>query len=194
MQPIGFKLLRDSDNAVMKEWGGTVGHLPDVPNPITLPNGDHVCGLQVGSGVFGYTLVSWMMDDPGPPPHTETLEKCLPSSELTPMKTIVSYQIVRRTLDEQKQAVKNEAQRRILAITGKPDILSSHSKQLNALMRASEITNKLALTGSITPEEVAESEILRGLATSIKAIREKSDVIEAMSPIPLDFSQDSYWT
>lgn len=63
--------------------------------------------------------------------------------------------------------VKAECQRRIIAYTGGGDITGSLAKQINA-------------GGAMQPE--------------IDRLRAKSNEIEAMSPIPIDFRQDHYWT
>jgi hypothetical protein len=91
------------------------------------------------------------------------------------------------------QDVKMEAQRRIIALTGAGDLQSCLIKQLNANMRANEMNDKRVSGDTLTPEEEAEATALRGLADGIKAIRAASNVIEAMSPIPDDFADDSYW-
>ncbi len=91
--------------------------------------------------------------------------------------------------------VKDEAQRRIIVRTGAPDLTICLTKQLNALMRATELNNIKLDNGVWTAEEAAEAAVLKQLADDIKLIRAKSDEIEAMSPIPLDYAvNDSYWT
>lgn len=89
--------------------------------------------------------------------------------------------------------VKAEAQRRIISLTGAPDLQSCLIKQLNANMRANELNDKRLSGSELNTEEAAEAAALRGLAESIKSIRAVSNVIEAMSPIPADFSDDAYW-
>jgi len=88
--------------------------------------------------------------------------------------------------------IKAEAQLRILAITGAPDLTSGIIKQLNANMRANEL-NDYRHTRPLTTEEQAEAAALRGLATAIKAVRTRSNEIEAMTPIPTDYTADSLW-
>ena len=82
------------------------------------------------------------------------------------------------------QEVKAEAQRRIYEIL--PDW-----KQRNLTARAAELALKGA--GSWTPDEQAEVAAGQALWDKIKAVRAASDVIEAMDPIPLDYTDDSYW-
>ena len=89
--------------------------------------------------------------------------------------------------------VKAEAQRRIIALTGKTTLQDCMIKQFNALMRAGQLTDKRVNVGALTAEEETEAARLRALADQIKAIRAASDAIEAMSPIPADYAADSRW-
>lgn len=64
---VGYKLVDDKTDAVIKSWGGVWNVLPDVPNIIVLPNGDRVHCPSLNVSYGGYTLVEWMMDEPPPP-------------------------------------------------------------------------------------------------------------------------------
>ncbi len=64
------------------------------------------------------------------------------------------------------EMVKAECQRRIIAYTGGGDVIGSLAKQINA-------------GGTMQPE--------------IDRLRSKSNEIEAMDPIPMDFRSDTYW-
>lgn len=94
---------------------------------------------------------------------------------------------------EEIKAVKNEAQRRIVLRTGATDFNSCIVRQLNASMRATELVNKKSDGGTLTQEEQAESIALQSLANDIKAIRYASNLIEAMDPIPSDYTDNKYW-
>jgi hypothetical protein len=131
--------------------------------------------------------------DPGPPLSNADLETVARAAVIEADRVLMRYVVTRRPLDEQKQAVKTEAQRRIVALTGKVSIIDCMIKQSNANMRASELNDKRISGGTLTEAEEAEAAQLRGLAAAIKAIRAKSNDIEAMDPIPLDFAADSYW-
>lgn len=65
MDLIGYKLVEDISGTVVREWGGTFGQCPGIPNPVVLPvNGEHVCGWVPGSSVNGYTLTEWRAVSP----------------------------------------------------------------------------------------------------------------------------------
>ena len=83
--------------------------------------------------------------------------------------------------------IKNEAQRRIIALVGAPTLDRCFAKQLNALMRASELNAK----ETWTPAEEAEAAQLQAMADAIKAIRAKSNDLELT--LPSDFYNDSHW-
>lgn len=66
MERIGYRLI-DKRGNIAKEWGGSFGNVPGIPNPLVLPNGDQVCGAVLDGTYDGYTLVSW---DAERPPQT----------------------------------------------------------------------------------------------------------------------------
>lgn len=63
---VGYKLIKIEDNAVIEQWGGLWGQCPGIPNPVVLPNGDHVHAPSLDTDYQGYKLVMWEMDPPAP--------------------------------------------------------------------------------------------------------------------------------
>ena len=86
--------------------------------------------------------------------------------------------------------VRKEAQRRIIALSGANNLMSCIIKQLNALMRATELAD-IKTSRKLTSEESAESDALRRLATVIKAVRAASNAME--SGPPDDYLSDDRW-
>jgi hypothetical protein len=84
-------------------------------------------------------------------------------------------------------AVKTEARRRIVARY--PDW-----KQANMLARGLELQDIFRRVGAWTAAEQAEAAALDAAWAWIKAIRQVSDSIEAMQPIPADFAANVRWT
>lgn len=104
-------------------------------------------------------------------------------------------QTVLDTWDPNKPAIadiKAEAQRRIIALTGAADLQSSMIRQMNALMRASEITNKIATGELLTAAETVDATQLKLMASAIKAIRTRSNALEA--ELPNDYTADARWS
>lgn len=132
--------------------------------------------------------------DPGPPSCNAALEAVSQIIEITPEAVTVVYTVARRPLAEQQQAIKAECQRRIIALTGTTDLMDCIIKQSNANMRANEFNDKRSNGDVLTQAEEAEAVALRGLADAIKALRAKSNEIEAISPIPADFDADASWS
>lgn len=132
--------------------------------------------------------------DPGEPAYNSDLETLTRSTDITPDAVRVVYTVTRRDLDAQKQAVKRECERRIIAMTGATDVISCIIKQANANMRANELNDKRLAGESLSAEEMSEAQALRNLAEAIKALRAKSNDIEALSPIPLDYTDDQVWS
>lgn len=67
---VGYKLIEVATGNVVESLGGEWGKCPEIPNPLVLPNGDHVCGANYGESFHGYRLDAWEMDEPAPSPKT----------------------------------------------------------------------------------------------------------------------------
>lgn len=83
------------------------------------------------------------------------------------------------------EMVKAEASRRIIAIC--PEWM-----QRNLTAQAAQLAKKGE--ANWTPEEHAAWDAGEALWNQIAAIRAKSDLLEAMDPIPMDYTLDMYWT
>lgn len=83
--------------------------------------------------------------------------------------------------------VKREAERRILAVM--PEY-----QQRNALALFAETVQTHGVDPANWPGPLqATNAAIMGAWGAIKAIRAKSDAIEAMDPIPADFTADAHW-
>ena len=131
--------------------------------------------------------------DPGSPAYNAALETVTQSTEITSSAVTWVYTVKRRSLEVQQQAVKQECQRRIIALTGAIDIIGCMLKQSNANMRANELNDKRIGGGVLTEAEAGEAAALRNLAVAIKALRAKSNEIETLDPIPIDYASDARW-
>lgn len=88
--------------------------------------------------------------------------------------------------------VRREAQRRIISMMGSHTLDDCIVKQLNLAMRATELVNKRASGTELTADETAEAAALQSVASAIKDIRAKSNLLEPNPPA--DYAADSYWT
>lgn len=64
MQIVGYKLIEDATGKTVNQWGGEYGFCPGFPNPLFLPNGDHVHAGSVNVSYSGFTVVPWEMEKP----------------------------------------------------------------------------------------------------------------------------------
>ena len=80
--------------------------------------------------------------------------------------------------------VKSEAERRIL-------LISPLYRQLNDIRRAAEISSKAK--SKRTNSEAEEFTEIQRINAQIDHIRTRSNEIEAMDPIPVDFTDDQHW-
>lgn len=83
------------------------------------------------------------------------------------------------------EEIKAEAYRRIVAIC-------PEWRQRNLTAQAALLSKKGE--ANWTPEERAAWDAGEALWNQIAAIRAKSDLLEAMNPIPVDYALDTYWT
>lgn len=82
------------------------------------------------------------------------------------------------------EGVKNEAYRRIVAIV-------PEWKQRNLTAQAAQLAEKGR--ANWTAEELAAWNAGQVIWDQVAAIRAKSDALEAMSPIPVDYKDDRWW-
>lgn len=85
------------------------------------------------------------------------------------------------------ERVKAEANRRIVAIC-------PEWKQRNYIATDLTFTKIIQAGGTLTAEQEAARSTMESVWATIQGIRAKSDEIEAMTPIPQDFTSDSYWS
>ncbi len=136
--------------------------------------------------VDGGLLVRPFIDE-GEPTHNSELEYVTSEFVITQEAVTKTYNVVRRSINIQKLAVKNEARRRILEVY--PEWM-----QANMTARAVELQDLYRQNDELTPEQQAEQNALLAAWAWIKGIRTFSNAIENMEPIPSDFTDDSYWT
>ena len=84
------------------------------------------------------------------------------------------------------EEVKAEAGRRIL-------LVCPEWKQRNHI--ATDLTYEKIIRGGgiLTEEQESDRLVIEGVWSDIQGIRSKSNDIESMSPIPADYTDDSYW-
>lgn len=103
----------------------------------------------------------------------------------------IQYVVIDKTQEQIAQynlkmvkKVKEEAHRRIVQ-------LAPEWKQINLLARSTELI-KIGKQ-NWTSEQQQEAFLIETIWNKIKHIRSKSDQLEAMNPIPEDFTNDEYW-
>jgi len=89
-------------------------------------------------------------------------------------------------LVEQKAAVKAECRARILA-------RYPEWKQTNIIARSVELQDIWRTAGGWTKAEAAEADAIKSIWAWVKSVRSASDALEAMTPIPSDYTDNKYW-
>lgn len=176
---VGYKLINQS-NAVIQSWGGTWGQCPGVPNPVILPTGEHVHGGGLGDMGSGYTLVAWEMEHP--PATTDN---------------VILERERRLALGFDYNFGDSRGTHRIGTAPQDMNGWDEVSKVASAMVVLGQPTATISITtntGSVTVTAMEWQQILIAAAQFRRPIWTKSFQLEAMSPIPADYTNDSYWT
>lgn len=129
-----------------------------------------------------------------PPVHDPKLSVLRKTGWLvTDTSVAVIYETVPHAREIVVLEVKAEAQRRIVALTGATDIVAAIIKQLNALMRSTKLVNAKAEGKPLSDAQKAEATQLEAFSDAIELIRRRSNELEAMDPIPNDFTDNKWW-
>lgn len=153
-----------------------------LPGRVQWPSGNTVSPPVVGMEDGDFRIVEVLDTDVAPTTYHDQSgsSQSLDGNQLTISRSFTAARTP--SLEE----VKEEARRRILDLV-------PEWKQVNLTARAVELQDIYRVNGAWTTEEQAEHDALVAAWAEIKAIRTKSDEIEAMNPVPLDFRDDSYW-
>lgn len=121
--------------------------------------------------------------DPGPPAYRRELHRLSTNIVVERDRVLVTHEVV--PLATQKDAVKAEARRRILAAY-------PEWQQANMTARGVELL-QIQVARGLSDRERAEVAALQEAWDWIKAVRVTSDTIEALDPIPDDYDDDERW-
>lgn len=127
-----------------------------------------------------------------PPYNRDTEHLVQAEPALVDGKWVRGWVVVSLTAEELAQrraamveGVKREASKRILSI-------APEWKQRNMLARSAELLR--IGEANLTQEQRDEVLAIELIWETVQMIRAKSDIIEAMDPIPPDYTDDTYWT
>lgn len=104
-------------------------------------------------------------------------------------QTILPYDEPTPTPDD----VRAEAQRRMIALIGARDANNLAIKIQNALRETARLLEKEVSGVALTPQEKTRKQTLMTMDAAIEAIRAASNTLEAMTPVPADYTNDSRW-
>lgn len=89
--------------------------------------------------------------------------------------------------------VRAECQRRLIQLCHARDPADLQVKIANAQREAARYLNILVAGNTLADDQAARRTVLMELDAAIERLREKSNALEATSPIPKDFADDKYW-
>jgi hypothetical protein len=121
-----------------------------------------------------------------PPIYNHTFDNLIgPTHKIQENQVLLTWVVEPKPAEERAEIIKGEAQRRIYEVY-------PQWKQANMTARTVELLQKGQ--SNWNEQEQAESLALNAAWDWIKAIRAKSNEIEAMDPLPADITHDSWWS
>lgn len=175
---VGYKLLLAADNTEIMTWGGIWGQCPAVPNPLDLPNGDQVHAASPDSTYGDYILVSWIMDQPEPT-HTQVNEERERRIGMVTSITIGGSLMNVDMSDQSRQNINGLSTLAIIAL------MNNVTTPIVNFRDADNIDHALTAAQVISMGQQ--------VAARIDSVYKKSWAIKALTPIPVDYTNDSYW-
>lgn len=118
-------------------------------------------------------------------------------------RTLSATEVSARNKEVSKAREQRKAPEKIKAETGRRIFgMSVEHDQRNKIARGVELLSKqvdaiiahLGIPDPLSASELAEKNAYLALWANIKSLRAKSNDIEAMDPVPDDFTDDKYWT
>lgn len=180
---VGFQLIEEKTGKVVRQWGGNYGSCPDQPNPIILPNGDHLHGARLDTDYNGYKLIAWEMEAPPPDKENVNLERDLRIERGFPyMEKQIQFR------PEDRENVNGASSLAIIAIMNGAiagDYLWHGGKEPFSWITLDNSLLKLDAFETIGMGKAAAEWKSR----HIFAARELKNQV----PIPLDFTDNKYW-
>lgn len=177
MQQIGYRLVRVADDAVVDQWGGNWGALASPPNPLILPNGDQVCGAEVGGEYDGHRLEAWLASPSAPQVVAECERRLSAGFSYDFGDSRGVHQI--GTTDADMKGW---------------DEVSKASQAAIAVGMPTAPMHIVTETGPVTITALEWQQILLAATVARQPIWAASFALQAMSPIPDDYTSDAYWS
>lgn len=178
---VGYKLIKVSDGSVIKQWGGTWGQCPGIPNPIVCPNGDIVYAPELNVDYTGYMLVPWEMEPP--PPSAEDVIR-----ERNRRLAVGFYYNFGTQLLPDVQHVGTTEQ----DMAGWGEVTTWANSQI-ALGDTTSTVQILTDNGQATVTALQWMGVINAASAFRQPIWQASFVLQAMNPIPTDYTDDKWW-
>jgi len=178
MEQVGWKLVY-KDGEVLESWGGAWGSTQSVPNPVILPSGLRIHGMEPELDYEGYKLVPWMMEKPA----------------------ANSDDVIREREKRLAEGFEHDFgdERGIHHIGTTPQDMAGWSEvtQFAQAAAASGLgTTPINIVTNTGPVQLTAMEwlgVLLHAAVVRQPIWANSFIIQEMKPIPEDYGDDKYW-
>lgn len=119
----------------------------------------------------------------------EAAEAATPEQMQAALDVLAQFDADAPSIDD----VRAECARRLMQLCQARDAADLSVKIANAQREAARYLNILVAGNSLADDQAARRTVLMELDAAIERLRAKSNALEATSPIPKDFRNDSYW-
>lgn len=179
---VGYNLVEVSTGNIVEHWGGIWGQCPGEPNPVTLPNGDIVYGMKQGDTASGYLLEPWMMDQPSPTADDVIIERS--------RRLAVGFDY--NFGDAQNPDIQHVGTTPS-DMNGWNEVTAWANSQV-ALNNTTATVDILTDNGTATVTAIEWMKVVNASTEFRQPIWAFSFALQAMNPIPYDYTNDKYWT
>lgn len=194
MEQIGWSLV-DGNGAEVQSWGDVSGACAGVPNPIFLPNGDHVHAPQPGP-VGSWQLVERHLTYGATPSTAYDGGKVVVTRQVS-VDMIIAERARRLALGFDYDFEDVRGVHRIGTTKADLDGWNEVSSYAGALIASGDTSTTIGIVTDTGPCAVTAPE-WRAIEIAAAVFRQpiwaKSFVLMASNPIPADYTNDQHWT
>lgn len=180
-EKVGYQLINVADGSIFQSWGGIWGQCPGVPNPIILPNGDIVYCPVLDETYGEIKFAAWMMDQPAP------TEQDVINERSRRLALGFNYDFGTPSAPNVQNIGTTPSD-----MAGWSEVTSWASAQI-ALNNTTSTLTILTNTGSVSVTGVQWMEVLNAASAFRQPLWTASFALEAMNPIPSDYTDDKWW-
>lgn len=178
---VGYRLTEVATGDIVESWGGTWGECPGIPSTIILPDGRIVYGMRLNEAMNGYVLSPWVMDPPPPTVNDIITERS--------RRLAVGF-------DYDFGSPGNPDVQHIGTTESDMSGWNEVTTWANAQVALGDTTSTVTIltdSGAATVTALQWMAVLNAASDFRQPIWRSSFILQAMNPIPSDYTDDKWW-